>query len=122
SQPALSAQIQQLEEMLGTPLVERTKHRVLLTPAGEDAVERARTVLALVDDLSQAARASGRPLSGALRLGVIPTCGPYLLPRVLPALRIAYPDLKLYLREDLTERLLDRLRASPAQQMGGMSG
>ena len=111
SQPSLSAQIQQLEEMLGATLVERTKHRVLLTPAGEDAVDRARAVLAQVDDLSQAVRAAGRPLSGALRMGVIPTSGPYLLPRVLPALRAAYPDLKLYLREDLTERLLDRLRA-----------
>jgi LysR family hydrogen peroxide-inducible transcriptional activator len=111
SQPSLSAQIQQLEDMLGASLVERTKHRVLLTPAGEDAVERARAILGQVDDLSQAVRASGRPLSGALRLGVIPTSGPYLLPRVLPPLREAYPELKLYLREDLTERLLDRLRA-----------
>ncbi len=111
SQPSLSAQIQQLEEMLGAALVERTKHRVMLTPAGEDAVERARVILGQVDDLSQAVRAAGRPLSGALRLGVIPTSGPYLLPRVLPGLRSAYPDLKLYLREDLTERLLDRLRA-----------
>lgn len=111
SQPSLSAQIQQLEEMLGSTLVERTKHRVLLTPAGEDAVERARAILGQVDDLSQAVRASGRPLSGALRMGVIPTSGPYLLPRVLPALRASYPELKLYLREDLTERLLDRLRA-----------
>lgn len=111
SQPSLSAQIQQLEEMLGAALVERTKHRVLLTPAGEDAVTRARLILGQVDDMSQAVRASGRPLSGSLRLGVIPTSGPYLLPRVLPALRAAYPDLKLYLREDMTERLLDRLRA-----------
>lgn len=111
SQPSLSAQIQQLEELLGAPLVERTKHRVLLTPAGEDAVERARGILGQVDDLSQAVRASGRPLAGTLRLGVIPTSGPYLLPKVLPALREAYPELKLYLREDLTERLLDRLRA-----------
>lgn len=111
SQPSLSAQIQQLEELLGTPLVERTKHRVLLTPAGEGAVERARAILGQVDDLSQAVRAAGRPLAGTLRLGVIPTSGPYLLPKVLPALREAYPDLKLYLREDLTDRLLDRLRA-----------
>lgn len=111
SQPSLSAQIQQLESILGTPLVERTKHRVLLTPAGQDAVRRARAVLAAVDDMSQAVRAAGQPLSGALRLGVIPTIGPYLLPRVLPGLRRDYPDLRLYLREDLTERLLDRLRS-----------
>ncbi|ACI97877.1 LysR substrate-binding domain-containing protein [Rhodospirillum centenum] len=111
SQPSLSAQIQQLESLLGTALVERTKHRVLLTPAGKDTVRRARDVLAAVDDMSQMARAAGRPLCGALRLGVIPTIGPYLLPGVLPGLRRDYPDLRLYLREDLTERLLDRLRA-----------
>lgn len=111
SQPSLSAQIQQLEAALGAALLERTKHRVLLTPEGEDAVRRARAILAQVDDLSQAIQAAGRPLSGALRLGVIPTIGPYLLPPVLPGLRAAYPELKLYLREDLTHRLLDRLRA-----------
>ncbi len=110
SQPSLSAQIQQLEAALGAGLIERTKHRVLLTPEGEEAVRRARDILGLVDDLSQAIQASGRPLSGPLRIGVIPTIGPYLLPPVLPGLRAAYPDLKLYLREDLTHRLLDRLR------------
>jgi LysR family transcriptional regulator, hydrogen peroxide-inducible genes activator len=111
SQPSLSAQIQQLEDALGASLVERTKHRVLLTSAGEDAVARARTILAAVDDLAQAARAANRPLTGAMRLGVIPTSGPYVLPRLLPPLRQAYPDVRLYLREDLTERLLERLRS-----------
>lgn len=110
SQPSLSAQIQQLEAVLGARLIERTRHRVLLTPEGEDAVRRARAVLAQAEDLAQAVRAAGRPLSGSLRLGVIPTVGPYLLPPVLPGLRTAYPDLKLYLREDLTHRLLERLR------------
>ncbi|HYC05292.1 MAG TPA: LysR substrate-binding domain-containing protein [Azospirillaceae bacterium] len=110
SQPSLSAQIQQLEELLGVTLVERTQRRVLLTPAGEQAVARARAILAAVDDLAAGAKASSRPLSGELRLGVFPTLGPYLLPRVLPGLRQAYPDLRLYLREDLTERLLERLR------------
>ncbi|MFC7331564.1 LysR substrate-binding domain-containing protein [Rhodocista pekingensis] len=111
SQPSLSAQIQQLESILGTALVERTKHRVLLTPAGTDTVRRARDVLAAVGDMSQMARAAGQPLCGALRLGVIPTIGPYLLPRALPGLRRDYPTLRLYLREDLTGRLLDRLRS-----------
>ncbi|WP_119677478.1 LysR substrate-binding domain-containing protein [Indioceanicola profundi] len=110
SQPSLSAQIQQLETALGASLVERTKHRVLLTRAGEEAVRRARDILARVEDLGRAMQAVGSPLAGPLRLGVIPTCGPYFLPRVLPSLREAYPELKLYLREDFTERLLDRLR------------
>lgn len=111
SQPSLSAQIQQMEEALGARLVERTKHRVMLTQAGEEAVRRARDILARVEDLGRAMQAVGTPLAGPLRLGVIPTCGPFLLPRVLPRLRDAFPDLKLYLREDFTERLLDRLRA-----------
>lgn len=111
SQPSLSAQIQQMEAALGVSLVERTKHRVLLTPAGEEAVRRARDILARVEDLGRAMQAVGAPLSGPLRLGIIPSCGPYFLPRVLPGLRESFPELKLYLREDLTERLLDRLRS-----------
>lgn len=109
SQPSLSAQIQQLEELLGVQLFERSRRQVLPTPAGAAAVERARRVLAEVDELVAAARRGAAPLSGDFRLGVIPTLGPYLLPRVMPALRAAYPELRLYLREDLTERLLERL-------------
>ncbi|HYE49563.1 MAG TPA: hydrogen peroxide-inducible genes activator [Azospirillaceae bacterium] len=111
SQPSLSAQIQQLEEALGITLFERTQRRVLPTPAGEEAVRRARAILAAVEDLADSAKAAGRPLAGELRLGVIPTVGPFLLPRALPGLRRSYPDLRLYLREDLTDRLLERLRA-----------
>ncbi|HYH38629.1 MAG TPA: hydrogen peroxide-inducible genes activator [Azospirillum sp.] len=111
SQPSLSAQIQQLEEVLGVQLVERTQRRVLLTPAGRDAVARARRILGEMSDLAAAARSAAAPLGGELRLGAIPTLAPYYLPRVLPALRRDHPDLRLFLREDLTGRLLDSLKA-----------
>jgi LysR family hydrogen peroxide-inducible transcriptional activator len=111
SQPSLSAQIQQLEEALGAQLLERTRRRVLLTPAGAEVAARARAILGAVQDLADGARSAARPLSTDLRLGVIPTVGPYLLPRVLPALRETHPELRLYLREEQTERLVDRLKA-----------
>ncbi|MCW2246163.1 LysR family hydrogen peroxide-inducible transcriptional activator [Azospirillum fermentarium] len=111
SQPSLSAQIQQLEDALGVALVERTQRRVLLTPAGREVVARARRILGEVSDLAAFARGAGAPLSGEVRLGVIPTLAPYYLPGVLPCLRAEHPDLKLLLREDLTGRLLDMLRA-----------
>ncbi|HYG90530.1 MAG TPA: LysR substrate-binding domain-containing protein [Azospirillum sp.] len=111
SQPSLSAQIQQLEDALGVQLVERTQRRVLLTPAGRDAVARARRILGEVSDLGASVRSAAAPLGGELRLGAIPTLAPYYLPRVLPELRRDHPDLKLFLREDLTGRLLDALRA-----------
>lgn len=111
SQPSLSAQIQQLEEQLGVRLLERTRRGVLLTATGYEITERARRILDAMRDLEDSARHAARPLSGMLRLGVIPTLGPYLLPRVLPPLRRTHPDFKLYLREDLTDRLVDRLHA-----------
>ncbi len=92
-------------------LVERDKRHVRLTAVGEDVVARGRELLAAATDLAEAARSATRPLSGPLRLGAIPTIAPFLLPSVLPALRRAYGELKLYLREDLTKRLLERLRA-----------
>ncbi len=109
SQPSLSAQIQTLEDTLGVKAFERTKRRVMPTPAGEALVARARRVLAEADAFIALARKSAPPLSGPFRLGAIPTLAPYLLPQVMPALRSAYPELRLYLREDLTDRLLDRL-------------
>ena len=111
TQSTLSASIKELETLLGTTLIERTRRWVMLTPVGHDVVARARAVVREVEDLVAAAAGSGEPLSGPLRLGVIPTIGPYLLPRVLPALRAAHPALRLYLREDLTGRLLERLAA-----------
>jgi LysR family transcriptional regulator, hydrogen peroxide-inducible genes activator len=111
TQSTLSAGIKELETLLGVQLVERDKRHVRLTAVGEDVVGRARELLAAATDLAEAARSATQPLSGPLRLGAIPTIAPYLLPGVLPALRRTHGDLKLYLREDLTERLLDRLRA-----------
>jgi LysR family hydrogen peroxide-inducible transcriptional activator len=109
TQSTLSAGLQELEALLGARLVERTKRKVLMTPLGEAVVERARLLLLGAQDIADMARASQAPLSGVLRLGVIPTIAPFLLPRVLPGLRARFPDLKLTLREDLTARLLDRL-------------
>jgi len=110
TQSTLSAGIKELENLLGVQLVERDKRHVRLTAVGEDVVARARELLAAATDLAEAARSATRPLSGPLRLGAIPTIAPYLLPSLLPALRRAYGELKLYLREDLTARLLERLR------------
>lgn len=109
TQSTLSAGLQELEHLLDVKLVERSKRRVMLTPLGEQVVERARVVLREAEDIAELASASKDPLSGPLRLGVIPTIGPYLLPRVLPPLREKYPGLRLYLREDMTARLLDAL-------------
>jgi LysR family transcriptional regulator, hydrogen peroxide-inducible genes activator len=111
TQSTLSAGIKELETVLGAQLFERDHRSVRLTAVGEDVVARARELLAAATDLAEAARSATRPLSGPLRLGAIPTVAPYLLPRVLPALRSAHAELKLYLREDLTRRLLERLRA-----------
>ena len=111
TQSTLSAGIKELETVLGAQLVERDKRHVRLTTVGEDVVARARELLAAAADLAEVARSATEPLSGRLRLGAIPTIAPYLLPAVLPGLRRAHPGLKLYLREDLTERLLEWLRA-----------
>lgn len=109
SQPALSAQIAQFEEQLGVLLVERTRRRVLLTPVGREVAERARAILRDVADLEDLARLSQTPLSGTLRMGVLRTLGPYLLPHILPVLRQRHPDLKLYLREEPRAQLLAEL-------------
>lgn len=109
TQPALSAQIQALEQLLGIQLFERNRRRVLLTTAGREAVARARIILDEVDQLADAARAATEPLTGDLRLGVIPTVAPYLLPKVLPGLRESRPKLRLFLREEFTHDLVERL-------------
>ena len=111
TQPTLSAAIKEVEGLLGVQLIERESRGASLTPAGEAALERARIILSDTADLVSAARQAGAPLSGPFRLGAIPTIAPFLLPRTLKALRRAHPDLKLYLREDQTERLLDGLKA-----------
>jgi LysR family hydrogen peroxide-inducible transcriptional activator len=110
SQPTLSAQIKKLEDYLGTPLVERQPRRIALTDVGERVVARARRVLQDCDDIVELARAARDPLAGTLRLALIPTLGPYLLPLVTPALRRRLPRLQLMLYEYQTAPLLERLR------------
>src|SRR3954467_8187500 len=104
SQPALSAQIARLEELLGVTLFERDRRHVLLTPVGEEVVARARQLLTELDDLGAAAQAHTRPLGGQLRLGVIPTIAPYIMPRALTLIRGACPELEVLLREEQTAR------------------
>ncbi|HEX3697513.1 MAG TPA: LysR substrate-binding domain-containing protein [Polyangia bacterium] len=111
SQPSLSAQLGLLEDALGVRLFERDRRRVLPTAAGEDLVARARRVLLETDDLLNAARRLGDPLAGVLRLGVIPTISPYLLPAIVPALRRAHPGLAVRWIEDKTETLVRHLHA-----------
>lgn len=109
SQPSLSAQVAQLEEALGASLFERERRPVLPTPAGAEVVERARKLLVETDDLIEAARRLRDPLAGTLRIGVIPTVSPYLLPLVVPALRRAHPELTVLWTEEKTEVLVTRL-------------
>ena len=111
TQPTLSAGIQELERTLGAPVVDRARSGVILTPVGEEALRRATVILNEAQELVEAAKNAGQPLTGRFRLGVIPTIAPFLLPRALPLLRERFPRLKLYLREDLTQRLIAQLKA-----------
>jgi len=110
SQPTLSTQIRKLEEELGLPLVERAPRKVMLTPAGLDAAARARVIVAEVEQMKEAARRSRDPEAGAVRLGIFPTLGPYLLPHVIPRIRERFPQLELLLVEEKSDVLLARLR------------
>jgi len=105
SQPGLSAQIRQLEALLDLRLLERDRRRVLPTAAGQEIAHRARAVLAEARGLVESARSLQRPLCGELRLGVIPTVAPYLLPRALPRVRRRHPELRLRLVEATTASL-----------------
>ncbi len=109
SQPTLSTQIRKLEEELGVPLVERAPRKVMLTPAGRDAAERARRIVAEVEQMKEAARRSQDPEAGTVRLGIFPTLGPYLLPHVIPRIRERFPQLELLLVEEKSDLLLSRL-------------
>lgn len=111
TQSTLSADIKELEHLLDATLVERNKRSVRFTPLGIEIVERARGLLAQSEDLVQRARGAQAPLTGLLRLGLIPTIAPFLLPNTMPTLRGAYPKLQLYLREDMTDRLLEKLES-----------
>ncbi|MBT2409325.1 LysR family transcriptional regulator [Streptomyces sp. ISL-12] len=109
SQPALSGAVSALEETLGVTLVERTTRRVLLTPEGERLLVRAKAVLEEIGALTEEATALRAPFTGALRLGVIPTVAPYVLPAVLRLAHERYPDLDLQVHEEQTASLLDGL-------------
>lgn len=109
SQPAFSVAIKELENMLNVQLVDRTNKNVTVTSLGRDIARQARVVLRDLEEMVDIAKGNQLPLTGPLKLGVIPTIAPFLLPRLLPALRQQFPDLKLYLKEDLTERVYERL-------------
>jgi LysR family hydrogen peroxide-inducible transcriptional activator len=108
SQPSLSAQLQEIERVLGVRLFERDKRKVLLTAAGEAFAGAARRIIMDVDDLVQATANHRNPFAGTLRLGVIPTVAPYMLPAALPALRRQWPRLRLLLCEEQTHGLVER--------------
>jgi LysR family hydrogen peroxide-inducible transcriptional activator len=110
SQPTLSTQIKKLEDELGVALVERAPRKVMLTPAGHDIADRARHILAEVEQLKESARRTRDPEAGSVRLGIFPTLGPYLLPHVLPKIRERFPRLELLLVEEKTEVILRQLR------------
>lgn len=109
TQPGLSSQLKDLERVLDAQLFERSQRKVLLTPAGTTLLPLARGILTATDEFVETARSLTQPLAATLRLGVIPTVAPYLLPKVLPAIRQRYPKLQVLLHEDLTQRLLTLL-------------
>jgi LysR family hydrogen peroxide-inducible transcriptional activator len=110
SQPTLSTQIKKLETELGVELLERNPRHIMLTEAGEQIVERAKTVLAETDNIRAIAKRAQDPESGTLRMGLFPTLAPYLLPHVVPHVHERFPKLELLLVEEKTEVILQRLR------------
>lgn len=110
TQSTLSASIQELESQLGAVVFERNNKTVLITPLGERLLQQARKILGDVEDFVSLARANDEPLSGEIRLGVIPTIGPFLLPPILSDLRRSYKKLKLFLKEDLSAPLAQKLQ------------
>ncbi|TCT38848.1 LysR substrate-binding domain-containing protein [Martelella mediterranea] len=111
SQPALSAQIMEMESALGVKLVERTRKQVILTRAGKRVLDHTQRVLAEMTALEQAARPRNRPLSGKFGIGIIPTVAPYLIPQLVPYLKAHYPDGEIALKEAVTDTLLDDLES-----------
>lgn len=109
SQPTLSAQLKKLEQRLGVQLIERAPNNVSLTAAGEEIVARARRILEASDEMVTLARSQRDPFAGRLRVALLPTIGPYLLPRVAPAVRKALPRLELHLYEYQTAPMLEKL-------------
>jgi LysR family transcriptional regulator, hydrogen peroxide-inducible genes activator len=109
SQSTLSAGLKELEDGLGVQLVERDRQNVSLTPMGQEVIDRAKTLLASAEDMVEYAQSASQKMAGTIRLGVIPTITPFVLPQILPELRSRYPDLKVALREDLTANLLQKI-------------
>ena len=109
TQPALSMQIKDLEEILGLSLVIRGKSKISLTPDGEEIARRAEKIITDIQDIGSFAKTRAGLLSGIFRLGIIPTIAPYILPKILPILSEKYPDLDLKLRETTTSRLKDEI-------------
>ena len=109
SQPALSMQIKEMEEALGGMLLERSARQVALTRFGEEIAERVRDILRSVDELGDFARASRNRLAGRLRIGMIPTIAPYLLPKVIENLARMHPEIDIHIRETLTPKLIREL-------------
>lgn len=109
TQSTLSAGLRELESLIGVTLVERTRRVVRFTPLGNRIADKARRILREAEELADMARAAGKPLSGELRMGVIPTIAPFLLPTLLPRLRHDWPDLKLFLREETSQAACDSL-------------
>ncbi|MCY3687811.1 MAG: hydrogen peroxide-inducible genes activator [Gammaproteobacteria bacterium] len=110
TQSTLSTAIRELEQQLGVVIFERNRKSVLITPVGEKLLDQARAILGEVEDFVSLARAEKGSLSGEIRLGVIPTIGPFLLPRMLGELRQAYGKLRLYLKEEISSRLAVMLK------------
>jgi LysR family hydrogen peroxide-inducible transcriptional activator len=109
SQSTLSASLRELETLVGVTLVERTRRVVRFTPLGTKIADKARRVLREAEELADMARAEGQPLHGELRMGVIPTIAPFLLPAMLPQLREQWPSLKIFLREEASQAACDAL-------------
>ena len=109
TQSTLSAGLRELETLIGVTLVERNRRVVRFTALGERVVEKARRVVREAEELADMVKAGGKPLAGELRLGVIPTIAPFLLPRLLPAMRQDWPDLRLFLREETSSAACDSL-------------
>lgn len=110
TQPTLSAGIKELEAILGVQLFERTKRSVMLTPVGGEVAARARQLLLDADEIDAVARTHRNPFQGDLRLGAIPTIGPFLIPPAMPEIRNALPEIRLFLREETTETLIEGLQ------------
>lgn len=110
TQSTLSAGIAALESLLGQPLVDRSQKRVTLTAFGEETLERARGLIAAAAAIVERARHMSAPMTGPLRMGIIPTIAPYMLPRILPGLQKKFPALELQLHEDLSARIVESLQ------------